>query len=422
MQNERNKLAYYGGSKLIKYKFKQYNSIGKEELAAASKVIKSGKLSSFLAGKLEGGFFVKKLENFLCNFYKVKYAITVNSWTSGLICAVGSLDINPGDEIITSPWSMCASATSILHWNAIPVFADIDPKTFCIDPASIKKKINKKTKAIIAVDIFGQGCDLFAIKKILKGTNIKIITDSAQSPYSFYKNKITGTVSDIGGFSLNYHKHINTGEGGVLVTNNRKYAKRLKLLRNHAESYPFLKKKSDLSNMIGHNFRMGEIEAAIGIEQYKKLKKILQKRKKLINILTKNLKNLNGLSIPSLTNGLEHNFYIYPLVLDLRKIKFSRNFLFKCLKAEGVQGVYEGYANIHRLPMFQKKIAYGTKGFPWTTFNKKISYKKGICPIAERLQDKTFIGIQVCLFDLSEKDIQYISKAFQKVWTCLKIN
>ncbi len=421
IKNQKFNLSYYGGKKTINYKFKNYNSIGGQELAAAQKVIKSGKLSSFLAGKLEGGIYVKKLENYLRKFYKVKHAITVNSWTSGLICAVGSLDINPGDEIITTPWTMCASATAILHWNAIPVFADIDHDTFCIDPKSIKKKITRNTKAIIAVDIFGQSCDLDSIKKIVKGKNIKIITDSAQSPFSFYNKIITGTTSDIGGFSLNFHKHINTGEGGILVTNNNKLATRLKLIRNHAEAYPKFKNKNELNNMIGHNFRMGEIEAAIALEQFKKLKKILIKRVKLINKLTVLLQNLNGLRTPKITKDLKHNYYVYPIVIDPKKIKFSRKFIVKCLKHEGVQGLYEGYANIHRLPMYQYKLAYGTKGFPWSNYNKKINYKKGICPVAEELHDNTFISMEVCLFDYTENDIKIIGKAFQKVWKCLKI-
>ncbi len=421
INDQKLKLACYGGSKTIKYTFKSYNSIGREELAAANKVIKSGQLSSFLAGELDGGIYVKKLENYLKRFYRVKHVVSVNSWTSGLICAVGSLDINPGDEIITTPWTMCASATAILHWNAIPVFADIDGDSFCIDPESIKKKITKKTKAILAVDIFGQSCDLDTIKKIIKGKNIKIITDSAQSPFSFYKKNITGTRADIGGFSLNYHKHINTGEGGILVTNNSKFANRLKLLRNHAESHQNFNRKEKLYNMVGYNFRMGEIEAAIALEQFKKLKKILVKREKLINYFTRLIKNLKGLKIPNIKKGLKHNYYIYPMVLDLNKIKYSRSYLLKCLKDEGVQGLYEGYANVHRLPMYQKKIAYGNKGFPWSNFNKKISYKKGICPISEYLHDKSFISMEICLFDLSKNDIEMIGKAFRKVWKCLKI-
>ena len=157
------KLAYFGGERTIKYKFKRYSSISPKEAKVASEIIKKGILSDFLASPHEGfrgGKMVKKFEKKIEDFYNVKNAIVVNSWTSGLICAVGALDVEPGDEIITTPWSMCATATSILHWNAIPIFADIDPKTFCINPYSVEKLINSRTKAVLAVDIFGLSHDI----------------------------------------------------------------------------------------------------------------------------------------------------------------------------------------------------------------------------------------------------------------------
>jgi dTDP-4-amino-4,6-dideoxygalactose transaminase len=421
---KKNNLAFYGGSKIIKNNFKNYNSIGKEEFIAASKVIKSGKLSAFIAGdgkNSQGGYYVNKFENYLARFYNVKHAITLNSWTSGLIAAVGAIDVSPGDEIITTPWSMCASATAILHWNAIPVFADIDKRTFNIDPNEIKKKITKKTVAIIAADIFGQSCDIDGIKKIIKGSKIKLITDSAQSPYSFYKKKITGTQSDIGGFSLNYHKHINTGEGGVVVTNSNLFARKVRLIRNHAEASLKNNSTKKLINMLGYNFRMGEIEAAIGIEQYKKLKSIIKNRNIFINLLNKKLKKIPFLSTPNTYDSFSHNYYVYPILLDWKKIKYSRSFIVKCLKAEGLQGLVEGYTNIHLLPMYQKKIAYGAKGFPWSIYNNKVNYKKGICPVAEEMHDKSFIGFKICLFKISIKEVDLIFKTFEKVWKILKI-
>ena len=228
-------------------------------------------------------------------------------------------------------------------------------------------------------------------------------------------------MGDIGGYSLNCHKHINTGEGGVLVTNNSYFAKRMKLLRNHAENYQSFRKKKELNNMIGFNFRMGELEAAIGIEQYKKLKKIISKRNKLIKILLNKIKFLNGIYVPKLENILDHNFYIFPITLDLKKIKYDRKHIIKCLSREGIQGLNEGYINIHNLPMFKNKIAYGKNGFPWSEYNKDIDYGKNLCPVAENLHKKTFIGFEVCLFKLSTKDVLNISKAFIKVWKCLKI-
>ena len=168
-------------------KFKLFSTIGKEEIKITNQVLKSGILSGFIANpnKLEGGKFNKIFEKNLSKFYNTKYAILVNSWTSGLIACVGALDINPGDEIIVSPWTMSATATAILHWNAIPVFADIDPKNFCIDPKSVKKLITKRTKAIITIDIFGHPSNVLELKKIVKGKNIKIIADLLNHPIHF---------------------------------------------------------------------------------------------------------------------------------------------------------------------------------------------------------------------------------------------
>ena len=407
-------------------KFKKYNSIDKEELKAASAVIKSGNLSNFLgeySKEFFGGPKVREFEKKCKSFFNVKHAITVNSWTSGLICAVGALDINPGDEIILPPWTMSACASAILNWNAIPVFADIDKTTFNIDPADVLRKISKKTKAIMAVDIFGHPCNIIELKKISQKYNLKLITDSAQSPYSFYKKKIAGTMSDVGGISLNYHKHIHTGEGGVVFTNSDKIAKKINLIRNHAESVVRSNSTKDLSNMIGYNFRLGEIESAMGIEQLKKLKKIVSKKQKICKLLTKSLSDIPKIFLPKVLKDYTHSYYIYGIILDLQNIKYSREYIIKKLTSKGVPGLSAGYTCLHLLPTFQKKIAYGKKSFPWNSnFNKRnISYKKGLCPNAEYLHEKSFIKFEVCLYDLTVNDIKFISNAFKKVWKELKL-
>jgi dTDP-4-amino-4,6-dideoxygalactose transaminase len=407
-----------------KYFFKKSNSIGKQELSSAIKVIKSGVLSKFVGttGKdFYGGPMVQKFERSCEKYFKVKHAVSVNSWTSGLVTIIGSIGIEPGDEIIVTPWTMCASATAILHWNAIPVFVDIEDDTFNINPNQIEEKINSRTKAILTVDIFGHSCDIYKIMKIAKKYNLVVISDSAQAIGSKIRNKFSGTVAHVGGFSLNYHKHINTGEGGIIVTNKKNIYNKLCLIRNHGEAVIKSNKNKDLINVIGHNFRLGEIEAAIGIAQLRKLKKIFNQKYKIAINLQRQLRKLPYLKLPVIKNNYTHAFYIFGMVLDLKKIKRPRRLIVDLLRREGVPSLIEGYQNVHLLPMYQKKIAYGSKHFPWSLNKNNVSYNKGICPVAENLHQNSFFGIEMCIYNLSLKDVIFISKAFKKVWKKLNL-
>jgi len=417
-------LAIFGGPKTISSPFARYNPIGSEEVEAAKAVIESGVLSQFIGAwtpDFYGGPKVQEFERKCEAYFGVKHAVTVNSWTSGLVAAVGAVGIEPGDEVIVTPWTMCASATAILHWNAIPVFADIEPNTFCLDPASVEANITPYTKAIMAVDILGHSANMDALMAIAKKHRLKVISDTAQAPGTYYKGKITGTMADVGGYSLNYHKHIHTGEGGILVTNDEQIAEKLRLIRNHAEAVVGPKGETDLSNMIGHNFRLGEIECAIGIEQLKKLKHLVAGRQRAAERLTAGLQGLTGLRTVIVEPDCTHAYYMYPLILDVDGLGISRATILKALAAEGVVGVVAGFANIHMLPLYQKKMAYGSKGFPWTSdiCRREVSYAHGICPVAEELHEKTFIGFAMCMHELADAEVDLMVMAFKKVWANL---
>ena len=423
-------LAIFGGTKSISKPFKRYSPIGKEEVEAAIKVLKTGNLSPFLGeweidtefGGFYGGEKVQEFERLTESEFNVKHAVTVTSATSGLIVAIGAAGISPGDEVIVSPWTMCASATAILCWNAIPVFADIEDETFNLDPVSIRKNITNYTKAIVVPDIFGHPALLDEILEIASEYNLVVIEDCSQSPKARYKGKFAGTVGHIGVLSLNYHKHIHTGEGGICLTDDSSLAERMQLIRNHGEAVVEKKGVQDLTNMIGFNFRLGEIEASIGIEQFKKMDSLISDRIDKADKLREGLANLKGLRLPIVKDECTHVYYVFPILVDEDELGCSRDVVFNALVSEGVP-IGNSYSTLHLLPMYQNKIAYGSKGFPWVSeiYKGKVKYDKGICPVAEELNDKRYMGIGMCSYEYSNKEIDSIIFAFKKVWDNIEI-
>lgn len=414
-------LACFGGAPVITTPFPRYNPIGPEEVEAVRKVIETGVLSKFLGTWHEdfyGGEKVRQLERAWAGYFGTGHAVSVNSATSGLIAAVGAIGVQPGDEVIVSPWTMCATATAILVWNAIPVFADIEPDTFNLDPAAVEACVTPRTRAIMVPDIFGHPADLDAIMAIARKHNLAVIEDAAQAPGAMYHGHYAGTIADIGVYSLNYHKHIHTGEGGVCVTRSERLAERLQLIRNHAEAVVGGKGCEDLSNMIGFNFRLGEIEAAIALEQLEKLERLANQKDRAGARLSKLLAGLDGLKTPVVKPDCTHVYYVYPFVADPAKTGVSREQLLMALRAEGVPGLGAGYVNVHRLPLYEKRIAYGTRGFPWSggTYTGNVRYGKGVCPVAEHLHDESYIGLAFCLHNFDDREIDLVAAAFHKVW------
>ena len=415
------KLAIFGGKPTLNKKLTKYNSLGKEEEKTVLKVMKTKIISDFLgrAGRhFLGGKYVKELEKKFCQYFRVKYSVSFNSATTALQSAVGALGIGPGDEVITTPFTMSATASAILFNNAVPVFADINEGDYCINADKIEPLINKNTKAILAVNLFGGPADYNPIVKIAKKHSLKIIEDNAQSAGAKYKNKFTGTIGDIGVFSFNVHKVIQSGEGGMLITNNKKYAFRAQLIRNHGEAViNDLKDKNIYEPILGNNYRMTELQAAIVIEQLKKLKKLNNKRIILAYYLTKKLKKYPWLVTSLTIKKNTHIYYTYPLRFISEKIGIKRETFAKAMEKEGF-GLGLGYQEpLYLFPMYQKKEIYPNSSFPFISkeYPHQINYNKGICPVAERMYEKELLCADVCHMARTQKEINLFLKAIEKI-------
>lgn len=421
------KLAILGGTPIRTNDFPNRVSMGSEEKQAAIRVLDSDVLSGFVgaAGKFfNGGKEVVDFENTWAQTYAFKYAISVNSWTTGLQVAVGAVGIEPGDEVICPPYTMSASATAVLFYGGIPIFADLDPNRYTIDPSAIERCITPRTKAIMVVHLFGYPADMDSIMAIAKKHGLKVIEDAAQAPGVFYKGRPVGAIGDVGGFSLNFHKHIHTGEGGLLVTNNDDIALRCRLIRNHGENATEAYGLVDISNTIGSNYRFTELQAAIGIEQFKKLKGFLAHRAQLGQHLSSRLSSIPGLSIQNIESGSTHSYYMFPIRFDENIIGISRNLFLRAVSAELPVPKYwdttplaEGYVKpLYLNPVYQKQIAIGKKGFPFN-YNADITYKypKGLCPVTERLYEKELLLSPLVREGMDIHDINDFADAIEKV-------
>jgi len=422
-------LALLGGEPVRKTPFPAHNFIGEQEKQKVMSIMDSGVLSRFLGvwhDDFYGGDEVQAFEREWADSYQAKHGISVNSCTSGLYAAVGAAGVGPGDEVIVSPYSMVASVTAAIAFNAVPVFADIDPKNFCLSPASIKEKITERTKAIIVVHLFGHPADMDEIMEIAAARNITVIEDCAQAPCATYRGRPVGTLGHMGVFSLNYHKHIHSGEGGIVVTNDDDLADRVQLIRNHAEAVVNGREINNLVNMVGFNFRLGEIEAGIGRVQLSKSRMLVDKRRENLDYFNRNLPDIPGLDIARPADYVEPSYYIAALNYDADKAGLSRDVLIRALHAELPETrmrkghgplIGAGYVKpIYLYPMFQQQIAYGDLGCPFKCphYKGQVNYDAGLCPETEKAH-ASIITHEYMQPSLSHDDIDDVLKAFDKV-------
>ena len=317
--------------------------IGKEEIEAVVKVMKSGVLTSSLGA----GPKVTEFENAFARFVKAKHAVALNSGTAALHSALVAAGIKAGDEVILPSFTFVATAEVVVFNRAKPVFADINPDTYTVSPKAVEKAVTKKTKAMMPVDLYGMPADMQPIKEIADKHGLKIIEDAAQAHGASYKGKPAGAFADAACWSFYGSKNMTTGEGGMITTNNGEIAEMPRYIRSHGE------KKKYQSLMLGHNYHMPEIAAAIGVEQLKKLPKFVARRRQNAKRLTENLEKAKGLQLPSEPEGFKCCWYLYTVRLKNAKSE-RRDDVVEKLKQKGIDA-FICYRNpIHLMPYYRK--------------------------------------------------------------------
>ena len=312
---------------------------------------------------------------------------------------------------------MAATAMSILLNGAVPVFADIEDDTFCLDPVSVEERITKRTKAILVVNLFGGSARLLELKRVAKKSKLYLIEDNAQSIGAKLGKKFLGTIGDVGILSFNANKILQSGEGGVVITDSKKIAFRAQLSRNHGEVViDDVRDSVSFEAIVGSNYRMTELHAAIAYEQMRKLSRLIRPRVLLGQYLTKQLKRFSWIIPVYIPKSSTHTYYVYPFRFLKKKIGFSRETLIKALTAEGFP-LGAGYVKpLYLLPIFQKRRMYPNSTFPFVFEGRKAPvYKKGICPVAERMFKEELLFITICNHERSKRDIDLFVRAIKKI-------
>lgn len=326
------------------------------------------------------GKMVPAFEKEFAQVYGVPYAVASTSGTAAIHTALGVLDMNPGDEVITAPITDLGTVIPILSLNAIPVFADID-HTYNMDPQDVERKITERTRAIVVVHLFGNPCNMDAMLEIARKHNIPLIEDCSQSHVTEYKGKYVGTIGDIGCFSFQQSKHMTTGDGGMTITSNKAYYDKMKLYVDKG----FMRKGWGTRAYGFHapNYRMNELTAAVGRAQLKKVKAVVQKRNAMGTLLTKLLSDVPGLTVAPITEGAKHSYWLYPvLVQGVHLETFAKEMI---AQQSWCAAGYTGKPIYLCSESLTHKKTYGTSQFPFVApfASRTYEYKEGLCPRAE---------------------------------------
>ena len=346
---------------------------------------------------------VKEAEDRLASYTGAKHAVVVNSGTSALHCACIAAGIKEGDEVITTPITFAASANCVLYCGAKPVFADIDPETYNIDPASIRAHITDKTKAVIAVDFTGQVVKADEIRAICDEFGLVFIEDAAHSIGSSYNGKMVGNIADMTCFSFHPVKTVTAGEGGAILTNNDEYYKKLVLAHAHGITHD----EEDMEDAphegswyyeeisLGYNYRMTDFQAALLMSQLDRIDEFVAKRKRIVEIYDKAFADVPGIIVQKEIPESDTSRHLYIIRLDLDKLTCTRREFFDAMSAENVQ------CQVHYVPVY------------WFPYYRLLGYEKGLCPNAEEV----YKGIMsIPLYPkMTDKDIEDTIAAVRKL-------
>lgn len=377
--------ALMGGSRIFEQPLKPYISIGSSEISAATKVLEAGELSGFVGGPGEdfmGGPEVKALEKEWARRFGVKHALSLNSATSGLHAAVIAAGIGPGDEVIVPPQTMSATVSAVIMAGATPVFVDQKEEDCCIDPDRVAAAMTDRTRGIIAVNLFGAPADVIELRALADRNGVVLIEDNAQGPLGRKCGRLLGTVGHMGVFSLNYHKVMQCGEGGIVVTDDDNFAQRIALVRNHGENIIEAEGLYQHADVVGYNYRLTEFQAAIARVQLARLDELTTRRLKFVKALDGRLKRFDALRIAQPDPEDHHVYYLYPIWFDAARAGISRKVFVAAMAAEGCP-IYGGYCQpLYHLPLLKKLHKEG---------RARVSGVNRLCPNAERTYQETLM-------------------------------
>jgi dTDP-4-amino-4,6-dideoxygalactose transaminase len=399
------KLAIDGGQPFRKEPFPKRTPFSEECVALTAEAIRSQNLFGL------GGPKVSAFEEAFAGLYGMKHAVGSTSGTSAIHVAVGTVNPNPGDEIITAPITDGGSVVPIVYQNCIPIFADVD-ETYNMDPADVERKITDRTAAIMVVHLFGNACNMDAMLDVARRHNIPLIEDCSQAHVTKYKGRYLGTWGDIAAYSLQQSKHLTTGDGGMTLTNRDDWAERMFLFRDKGwtrkpgwgpRTYAFL----------APNYRMTELQAAVGLPQIDTVRGVVEKRAELGTYLSDLISDLDGVSPPPVTPGSEHSYWAYPLRVEGWPVTSFAEALTK----EGVHGgaAYIGEPIFLCMEALAAKNTFGSSTHPFDGCHggREIDYTKGMCPRTEEaLQHMVTAGFNE---NYTRQDIEDMAGAIRKV-------